>query len=546
MEEEKVVTPPPKRSPSKEENCFRTGRIKVGNSSLRKFEEFELHPLKFTCMVPNPNDEESKAKPIKLEFMNERITSAWSCSNPKAFGVRVNQLDGVAITCYFPSTDESNDSWVIFFPDVEDAKFEPCLKTLSSKYNVLYNYLKECKATTKEKILEEFDVDLESILSGKTNKGKQIAKPEESEEEQQEEENVPQKRHNTRATTQANSAHHQEKEKERGKILCYYKNVCITQGDVERLNEGEFLNDSLIDWYLQRCYDRIKEQSYKDKVHIFSTQFYPLLKKDPERAAQRVPLPSKTKIFEKDFLFIPVNENAHWTLFVVCYPGKDNPYNKKTTDMKQPTCIMNIDSLGSSHRTASRKIREYLSLRYKVEYNVEKKFDAENIPGMVSSVPGQDNHCDCGVFLLHYVDLFCEQMYKLPIPLNNKEWFELSDIPQKRKRMREIIMHMNEEQQDKLKEQYGADSVGALQDVNISSSVQEITPSSERSLIPTQEEEYEDRLTAYENDKRRTYKFHHEAEQWEGDYEDNVMPSTRLRDKLDDFEDLMDNGPKVS
>lgn len=29
----------------------------------------------------------------------------------------------------------------------------------------------------------------------------------------------------------------------------------------------------------------------------------------------------KTNIFEKDFLFIPINENEHWNLLILCNPS---------------------------------------------------------------------------------------------------------------------------------------------------------------------------------------------------------------------------------
>ena len=49
--------------------------------------------------------------------------------------------------------------------------------------------------------------------------------------------------------------------------------VTITGADVDRLCEGEFLNDSLIDFYLKYLAETLKPEVQK-RVHIFSTFFY--------------------------------------------------------------------------------------------------------------------------------------------------------------------------------------------------------------------------------------------------------------------------------
>ena len=30
----------------------------------------------------------------------------------------------------------------------------------------------------------------------------------------------------------------------------------------------------------------------------------------------------RVNIFEKDFVVVPINENYHWYLCIICYPGK--------------------------------------------------------------------------------------------------------------------------------------------------------------------------------------------------------------------------------
>ena len=120
----------------------------------------------------------------------------------------------------------------------------------------------------------------------------------------------------------------------------------------------EFLNDNLIDFYFKL---RLKEP---DKVgekpvstaHIFSTHFYtklteeaPQPKSGPaaqldEAARRHRKVRRWTKgfdVFEKDFVFVPINMSLHWSLAVICYPGArsrypDAAHRRETTLYVQP------------------------------------------------------------------------------------------------------------------------------------------------------------------------------------------------------------------
>ena len=51
-------------------------------------------------------------------------------------------------------------------------------------------------------------------------------------------------------------------------------------------------------------------------------------------------------IFSKDFLFIPIHEALHWSLVIVCYPGK-----VENGKLKRPS-VIHLDSMagGSAGR----------------------------------------------------------------------------------------------------------------------------------------------------------------------------------------------------
>ena len=68
-------------------------------------------------------------------------------------------------------------------------------------------------------------------------------------------------------------------------------------------------------------------------MHIFTTFWFTRLtqkaspieaRKDPvTRRHDRVKRwTRKVNIFEKDFVVVPINENYHWYLCIICYPGQ--------------------------------------------------------------------------------------------------------------------------------------------------------------------------------------------------------------------------------
>ncbi|KAF5296827.1 hypothetical protein FQA39_LY12345 [Lamprigera yunnana] len=116
--------------------------------------------------------------------------------------------------------------------------------------------------------------------------------------------------------------------------------LSINTEDYLCLAQDQFLNDVIIDFYLKYLVLNLPEETQK-KVHVFSTFFYKRLTTKPAKASRRShPAevdPSLTaaqkrharvekwtkrvNLFEKDFIIIPINENAHWFLAIVCFPG---------------------------------------------------------------------------------------------------------------------------------------------------------------------------------------------------------------------------------
>ncbi|XP_068273449.1 sentrin-specific protease 7 isoform X2 [Nyctibius grandis] len=107
----------------------------------------------------------------------------------------------------------------------------------------------------------------------------------------------------------------------------------VTREDLECLEYGEFLNDVIIDFYLKYLLLEKAPKHLADRTHVFSSFFYKCLTRTEKTsegdlkvsAAQRRHRRVRTwtrhiNIFSKDYIFVPVNEESHWYIAVICFP----------------------------------------------------------------------------------------------------------------------------------------------------------------------------------------------------------------------------------
>lgn len=119
--------------------------------------------------------------------------------------------------------------------------------------------------------------------------------------------------------------------------------ISINTEDYACLSEDVFLNDVIIDFYLKYLMNKYVSEEDRSKIHIFSSFFYKRLtdKATPISRQSRNKDPSLTPadirhsrvknwtknidLFSKEHIIIPINENSHWFLAIVCYPGLEGP-----------------------------------------------------------------------------------------------------------------------------------------------------------------------------------------------------------------------------
>ncbi|KAI9760547.1 MAG: hypothetical protein M4579_001632 [Chaenotheca gracillima] len=125
------------------------------------------------------------------------------------------------------------------------------------------------------------------------------------------------------------------------------------------------------------------------------------------------------------------------------------PARKYKTDVP---IIITLDSLGLSHSPTVRSLKDYLSLEAKTKRGID--VEISQISGMTAKqIPEQDNFCDCGLFLLGYVERFLQSPRLLVNKLlqresdRTKDWPKLQPSPM-RNSLRELIMRLGKSQNE--------------------------------------------------------------------------------------------------
>ncbi|XP_017336876.1 sentrin-specific protease 2 isoform X1 [Ictalurus punctatus] len=162
----------------------------------------------------------------------------------------------------------------------------------------------------------------------------------------------------------------------------------ITQRDLVTLQEGSWLNDEVINFYLNLVMARTEQEVGGRKVYCFSTFFFPKLHGGGHAAVRR--WTKAVDLFLYDIILIPLHLGVHWSLAVVDFRAKS---------------VRSYDSMGQRHDDICNLILMYM----KEEYEVKKGKDLEILKWTVTSlrateVPQQKNGSDCGVFVCKYAD----------------------------------------------------------------------------------------------------------------------------------------------
>ena len=132
-------------------------------------------------------------------------------------------------------------------------------------------------------------------------------------------------------------------------------------------------------------------------------------------------------VFAKKFLLVPVVEDLHWSLAIVCHPGElakraiarerreldvDATEDEDDADCPARPCVIHMDSLGMHDTKKIEKwLRCFLEMEWRKRHAGKEPFTlrerrASGPPAdllvATPKVPKQTNSCDCGVYTLRY------------------------------------------------------------------------------------------------------------------------------------------------
>ncbi|XP_022820960.1 sentrin-specific protease-like isoform X2 [Spodoptera litura] len=170
------------------------------------------------------------------------------------------------------------------------------------------------------------------------------------------------------------------------KVLIEKFKLKIYKEDLETLSEHNWLNDKVIDFYMNLIMQRSEEQNNLPKVYAMNTLFYPKLMKSGHAGLKR--WTRKVDIFAYDLLVIPVHLTNHWCVSFINFQTRKIEY---------------LDSRGKSKRPCLIALLQYLKDEHQDKKGVpfdDSGWETE----CLKDIPEQMNSSDCGIFVCTFAE----------------------------------------------------------------------------------------------------------------------------------------------
>ncbi|KAJ2805326.1 SUMO1 sentrin specific peptidase 1 [Coemansia guatemalensis] len=163
-------------------------------------------------------------------------------------------------------------------------------------------------------------------------------------------------------------------------------NVPVSAHDMATLGAGKWLNDEVINFYMQLIMTRSQKTPALPKVHAFNTFFYSTLSDKGYARVRR--WTRRTKIFEQDMIIVPVHLGVHWCCAVIDFRSKSIAY---------------YDALLGDNPKCLRLLMNYLHEESKDKEGQDFDEDGWSLK-CEKEIPRQHNGYDCGVFAIMFAE----------------------------------------------------------------------------------------------------------------------------------------------
>uniref|UniRef100_A0A915PK57 Ubiquitin-like protease family profile domain-containing protein n=1 Tax=Setaria digitata TaxID=48799 RepID=A0A915PK57_9BILA len=160
----------------------------------------------------------------------------------------------------------------------------------------------------------------------------------------------------------------------------------ITRKDLLTLKGLDWLNDEVINFYMNLICERAKNDENLPRVYAFSSFFYSTLSGKGYTSVRR--WTRKIDIFSYEMLLVPVHLGAHWCLAVIDFKNRIIDY---------------YDSMGGSNDRCLDILSEYLC-----EESLDKRKNEFDLSDWQlvnrEDIPQQMNGSDCGMFACKFAE----------------------------------------------------------------------------------------------------------------------------------------------
>ncbi|XP_020225763.1 ubiquitin-like-specific protease 1D isoform X1 [Cajanus cajan] len=230
--------------------------------------------------------------------------------------------------------------------------------------------------------------------------------------------------------------------------ICYKDKDCLApQG---------YLTSTIMNFYIQYLQQQalLTNRSLSD-YHFFNTYFYKKLKEAVSyKQSDREMIFAKFRrwwkgvnIFQKAYVLIPIHEDLHWSLIIICIPDKED---------ESGPIILHLDSLGlHSSKSVFDNIKSYLieEKNYMDREGASSDVSIANriwkclsrrIESQIIAVPQQKNEYDCGLFVLYFIERFVEEapprLKRNDLDMFGKRWFKPEEASNLRVKIRTLLV----------------------------------------------------------------------------------------------------------
>ncbi|KAL5063194.1 hypothetical protein RYX36_024931 [Vicia faba] len=229
--------------------------------------------------------------------------------------------------------------------------------------------------------------------------------------------------------------------------------VEVCYSDMECLAPEGYLSSTIMNFYIR--YLKKQESPTISDYHFFNTYFYKkLIEAVSCKESNRDTIFAKFRrwwkgvnIFQKAYVLIPIHQDLHWSLSIICFPDKED---------ESGPIILHFDSLGlHSSRIVFENIKSYLieernylskecatsdvPIADRIWKSLSRRIETE-----VMKVPQQKNEYDCGLFVLYFIERFMEEapdrLKKKNLAMFSKRWFKPEEASGLRAKIHKLLV----------------------------------------------------------------------------------------------------------